>query len=139
MKKAQPPTNAAQLSAVLTRHCAEQGYGVAGPETDNHGYLTFRVALPGGGSEVVISFNGEVFELSFPGGFTWAEFAMAPDDQPDTLADVLAFLDAYADPGTKALEVKRRLRRPRRELHVSNGAVLRRRGWSKGAQDRLEG
>lgn len=139
MKQRQPPTNAAQLSAVVTKHCTEKGYGVAGPETDSHGYLTFRVAIPGGGSEVVISFDGEVFDLSFPGGFTWAEFAMTPDDQPDTLADVLAFLDAYADPETKAVEVKRRLGRPRRELHVSNGAVLRRRGWSKGPLDPLEG
>jgi hypothetical protein len=44
----------------------------------------------------------------------------------------LAFLDAYAHPATKEVEAKRRLRRTRLELRVSNGAVLRRRGWSKG-------
>jgi hypothetical protein len=139
MKHPQPPSDAAQLSAVVTTHCVDTGYVVDGPETDKHGYLNFEVSIPGRGSGVSISLNGEVFTLSFPAGYSWTEFAQAPEDRPEALADVLAFLDAYADPATGEVEVKRRLRRPRLELHVRNGAVLRRRGWSKGPPDTPEG
>ena len=132
MKQPQPPSNAAQLSAAVTRHCADQGYAVVGPATDKHGYLTFQVSIPGQGSPAGIALNGEVFCLTFPAGYGWTEYAQTPADTAETLADVLAFLDAYADPATREVEVKRRLRRTRLELHMSNGAVLRRRGWSSG-------
>jgi hypothetical protein len=120
---------------VLTKHCADKGFVVVGPETDRRGYLNFQVSIPGQGSTAGISFNGEVFQLTFPAGYHWTEFAQTPDDTVEILADVLAFLDAYADPATREVAVKRRLRRPRLELHVSNGAVLRRRGWSNGPPD----
>ncbi len=84
---------------------------------------------------VRISLNGEVFHLSFPGGYRWTEFAQTPDDTSETVAVVLAFLDAYADPATQEVEVVRPLRRARFELPVANGAVLRRRGWSSGRPD----
>ena len=116
----------------------EKGYGVTGLGIDKHGYLDFRVSLPGRDSEVVISFNGEVFLLNFRDGYHWSEFAMAPEEETDALADLLAFLDAYAHPATKEVEVKRRLRRTRLELHVSNGAVLSRHGWSKGPPGPVE-
>jgi hypothetical protein len=134
MKQPQPPPNAGQLSSALKKHCSDNGYAVEGPEADKHGYLNFEVSLPGS-AVVRISLNGEVFISSFPGGYQWTEFAQYPQDGSDTLADVLAFLDAYADPRTREVEVKRRLRPPRLELRVSNGAVLRRRGWSKGPPD----
>ena len=101
-------------------------------------YLDFRVSLPGRDPEVVISFNGEVFLLNFRDGYHWSEFAMAPEEETDALADLLAVLDTYAHPATKEVEVKRRLRRTRLELHVSNGAVLSRHGWSKGPPDPVE-
>ena len=82
--------------------------------------------------------NGEVFALSFPAGYHWTEFAQSPQDGLEALAAVLAFVDAYADPRTCEVEVKRRLRPPRLELQVSNGAVLRARGWSKGPPDAPE-
>ncbi|AXG12099.1 hypothetical protein [Intrasporangium calvum] len=132
MKKPQPPSDAAQLSAVVTTHCADKGYAVAGPETDKYGYLNFQVTTADQGARTGISFNGEVFILSFPAGYGWTEFAQTPEERPEALATVLSFLDAYADPATREVEVKRRLRRPRLELHVSNGAVLRRRGLSRG-------
>jgi len=139
MKPPQPPSNAAQLATVVAKHCVDKGYVVDAPETDKRGYLNFEVSIPGRGSGVRISLNGEVFNLSFPAGYGWTEFAQYPQDTPEVLAAFLAFLDAYADPATREVEVKRRLRRPRLELHVRNGAVLRRRGWSKGPPDTPEG
>jgi hypothetical protein len=81
MKQPQPPANAAKLSARLLRHCGEKGYGVTGPVIDKHGYFDFRVSLPGRDSEVVISFNGEVFLMQFQDGYHWSEFAMAPEEE----------------------------------------------------------
>ena len=65
MKQPQPPYDDAQLSAVVTRHCAEKGYIVDGPEADKHGYLNFEVSIPGRCSGVRISLNGEVFTCPF--------------------------------------------------------------------------
>jgi hypothetical protein len=135
MKQPQPPSNAAQLSVVVTEHCADKGYGVLGPEADQHGYLNFQVSVPARASTAGISFNGEVFTLTFPEGYCWTEFAQFPDDMSDVLRGLLTFLDAYADPSTVEVEVRRRLGRSRLELHVSNGAVLRKRGWSSGPPD----
>lgn len=78
MKHPQPPPDAAQLSAAVTSHCVDNGYVVDGPETDKHGYLNFEVLIPGRGSGVHISLNGEVFILSFPAGYSWTEFAQYP-------------------------------------------------------------
>ena len=135
MKQPQPRSSAAQLSAAVTTHCSGKGYAVDGPETDKYGYLNFEVSLPGHPAKVRLSLNGEVFALSFPTGYNWTEYAQYPEDELEALAAALAFLDAYADARTREVEVKRRLRPPRLELHVSNGAVLRRRGWSKGPPD----
>lgn len=132
MKQPQPLANAAELSARLIRHCGKKGYGVTGLGVDKHGYLDFRVSLPGRDPEVGISFNGEVFLLDLPGGYTWPEFGYTDEEAQEAFRDQLAFLDAYADPATEEVEVRRRLRRARLELHVSNGAVLRRHGWSEG-------
>ena len=87
--------------------------------------------MPGRGA-VRFGLDGEVFALSFPGGYSWAEFAYQDDEREEALADQLRFLDAYADARTREVLVTRRFRRDRRELQVSNGAVLRPRGWSHG-------
>ncbi len=131
----EPPPRAGQLSSELKKHCSDKGYAVDGPERDKDGYLNFEVSLRSPAVIVRISLNGEVFALSFPGGYHWTEFAQYPEDGSEALADVLAFVDAYADPRTREVEVKRRLRSARLELRVSNGAVLRGRGWSKGPPD----
>jgi hypothetical protein len=47
MKQPQPPPNDAQLSAEVTRHCADKGYIVDGPKTDKDGYINFDVSIPG--------------------------------------------------------------------------------------------
>lgn len=121
------------------QHCAANGYALDAPETDKYGYLNVRVNLPGSGDtdgpSVRLSLNGEVFALSFPEGYHWTEYSYAPEDGSEAMAEVLAFVDAFADPRTHEVEVSRRLRRPRTELRVSNGAVLRRRGWSSGPPD----
>lgn len=132
MQPPQPLPGTAHLSALVTKHCSAKGYALVGPETDKDGYLNFEVSTAAHGSRTHLSFNGEVFNLTFPGGYGWGQFAQYPEDMSEALTDALAFLDAYADPETREVEVNRRLRRPRLELHVSNGAVLRRRGWSKG-------
>ena len=68
----------------------------------------------------------------FPGGYTWPEFGYTDEEAQEAFQDQLAFLDAYADPATNEVEVKRPLRRARLELRVSNGAVLRGHWWSEG-------
>ncbi len=78
-----------------------------------------------------LAFNGECFSLSSPGGYRRTEFAYRDEDWEGALRDQLGLLDAYTDPSTAEVGVKRRFRRDRLELRVSNGAVLRRRGWSR--------
>ena len=73
MMQPKPRFDADQLSATVTRHCAAKGYEVTGPSVDGHGYLTFQVSIPGRGSTAGITFNGEVFRLSFPAGYGWVE------------------------------------------------------------------
>ena len=94
--------------------------------------MVFLVSIPGREGEAKLSFNGEVFLLDFPGGYTWPEFGYTDEEAQEAFQDQLAFLDAYADPATEEVEVKRPLRRARLDLHVSNGAVLRRHWWSEG-------
>lgn len=139
MTQHRPPDHVAHLWQALVQHCADRGYALGAPETDRHAYLNVQVNLPGPGgtnpSWVRLSLNGEVFALSFPGGYHWTEYSYAPEDGSEAMADVLAFVDAFADPRTHEVEVSRRLRRARTEMRVSNGAVLRRRGWSSGPPD----
>lgn len=90
------------------------------------------MSVPGREGEAKLSFNGEVFLLDLPGGYTWAQFGYTDEDAQEALRNQLALLEAYADPRTREVEVARSLRRPRTELRLSNGAVLRRRGWSRG-------
>jgi hypothetical protein len=78
--------------------------------------------------EAKLSFDGEVFLLDLPGGYTWAEFGYTGEDAQEALRYQLALLDSYADPRTREVVVARSLRRPRTDLRLGNGAVLRRRG-----------
>jgi hypothetical protein len=128
----EPPVQLAQLAAQVERYGEIRGYGVQSLGADDGGYLVFLMSIPGRDGEAKLSFNGEVFLLDLPGGYTWPEFGYTDEEAQEAFRDQLALLSAYADPATKEVEVKRRLRRARLELHVSNGAVLRRHGWSKG-------
>ena len=119
------------LAELVERHRLDRGYRAEDTGMKD-GYRSFSIDVPGKDAAVRLAFNGEVFLLSFPGGYSWAEFAYRDEDRDEALSDLLRFLDAYADPGTQEVTVRRRLRPHRRELHVSNGAVLRARGWCKG-------
>ena len=122
----------AQFAAQVERYGDIRGYAVQSPGADDDGYLVFLMSIPGRDGEAKLSFNGEMFLLDLRGGYTWPEFGYTDEEAQEAFRDQLALLSAYADPATKEVEVKRRLRRARLELHVSNGAVLRRHGWSKG-------
>ena len=131
----EPPVQLAQLAAQVERYGEIRGYAVRSLGADDGGYLAFLTSIPGREGEAKLSFNGEVFLLGLPGGYTWSEFGYTDEDAQEALRDQLALLDAYADPRTREVEVARSLRRPRVELRLSNGAVLRRRGWSRGPTD----
>lgn len=81
-----------------------------------------------GEEPVRLSLNGEAVLQAFPGGFASPDFGYSPGDAKDALEDQLRRLDSYADPAPRTVLVRRALLRPRRELHLSDGTVLWRRG-----------
>lgn len=126
------PPELSEFGAVVEDHCLARPYRFVRSDPDKDGFLTFNVTVSVPGDPVRLVFDSEVFQLFFPGGYTWGECGHDPDEAREALHDILAFLDAYADPATREVEMKRLLRAPRRESHMSNGAILRRRGWSRG-------
>jgi hypothetical protein len=124
-------TELERLHVLTASHLEAGGYRVLESVTRD-GWRNERIGVPGGGGVVHLSLNGEVFALSFPGGYSWAEYAYESEDRAEALMDLLRFLDAYASPDTCEVTVSRRLFPDRRELRVSNGAVLRASGWSSG-------
>ncbi len=116
------------LAVTVREHCRQRGYLVSDGTRDRFGYRTWHVEVPGRGGHVQLAFNGEVFLLNFPGGFTWPEFAYEREDAIDALQDQLRLVDSYASPATRTVTVQRALRSPRLELHLSDGTVLWRRG-----------
>jgi hypothetical protein len=127
------PVLVAGLAAQVERHGRLRGYQVTSLGADEDGHVVFQVSLPARADDVRLSLNGETFLLNLLGDYTWAEFSESAEESSEVLADQLAMLDAYADPRTSEVEVPRRFGRgPRKELRLSNGAVLRRHGWSRG-------
>ena len=126
--RAEEPRWYADLAVTIREHCRQHSYQVSAGIRDRFGYRTWQIDVPSREGPVQLTFNGEVLLLSFPGGFTWPEFAYAPEDSIDALQDQLRLLDSYADPATRTVSVKRALRSPRTELHLSDGTVLWRRG-----------
>lgn len=117
----------------LTRQlCYERGYTIENWSVERDGYRVLSLRVPAREGTVRFAYNGEVFALSFPGGYSWADFAYRDEDREEALLDQIRFLDAYAAPDTREVSIPRPLRRDRYELRLSNGAVLRRRGWSRG-------
>jgi hypothetical protein len=122
------PSWYADLADAIRGHCRERGYQVSSDLLDRFGYRNWKIEVTNREGSVELSVNGEVFLLTFPGGFTWPEFGYEPQEASDALRDQLRLLDSYADPATRMVSVQRTLRRPRIELHLSDGTVLRRRG-----------
>lgn len=120
------------LDRLVEAHCAAGHHAVEDRRLDRDGYRVMTVRVHRTGARVRLTYNGEVFSLSLPGGYDWTEFAYHAAEREDALSDLLGFLDAYADPGTHEVVVRRRFRKDRSELRVANGAVLRTRGWSTG-------
>ena len=120
------------LDMSTKQHCAARGYTVEGWSLEPDGHRIAILRVPHQDGTVRFAYDGEVFSLSFPGGYSWAEFAYHDEDREDALLELLRFLDAYAAPDTHEVFLPRRVGRGRRELRVSNGAVLRQRGWSRG-------
>lgn len=121
------------LDAVL-EHCRAKGY--AADQVDaGADEITLSVRVDGN-APVALRIGGAAYRLHFDGGYSWAELAEDPGDVREALGDLLSFLDAYASPSTHEVIVPRRwLPGRRHELRVSNGAVLRRRGWSAGPSE----
>jgi hypothetical protein len=125
-----------EMTGLISDHCQLCGYGLEpGQQPNEDGLLALVVSLPGDHRAVRLELDGEVFQLFLPGGYDWAECGHTPEGAREALLDVLAFLDAYANPATREVEVHRFLRGTRRELHVSNGAILRLRGLNSGPVD----
>lgn len=121
---AQIPEGLRAMTGLVVDHCLSADYALAPTAFDDSERLTFKVTVPGD-RMVRFELDGEMFQLFFPGGYTWAECGHTDEDAKAALVAVLEALDAYADPGSREVQVKRFLRPSRRELHLSNGASLR--------------
>lgn len=122
------PSWYAEADVIVADHCRRRGYRVSDGVTDRFGYRSWKIAVSGRFKEVALQLNGEVILLTFPGRFTWPEFAYTAQEAHEALLDQLRLLDAYADPGTRTVRRQRLLRRPRTELRLSDGTVLWRHG-----------
>jgi hypothetical protein len=67
-------TELERLHVLTASHLEAGGYRVLESVTKD-GWLTQRIELPGRCGVVKLSLNGEVFALSFPRGYSWAEYA----------------------------------------------------------------
>jgi hypothetical protein len=116
------------LAEGAAAYCLERGFRIT--REDRDGRLVFHVKAPAKGI-VELTTDGEVFTVTFPGGYRWDGFAENFDEALDVLRELLAFIDSYNDSATVEIMATRKWR-PRPELRMSNGAVLRAKGWSKG-------
>lgn len=123
------------LAQAVRDHCRSAEYTVLDERDQQDGYVLFTLQISDGGEPVQVTFNGEVFSLKVPDGYSWQEFAYRDGDRLGALHDLLRFLDSYADPRTEEVVVEGYLGRRHPELRISNGAVLRRRGWSAGPSE----
>jgi hypothetical protein len=126
---AEPPWFA-DLDAAIREHCRQRSYRVSDGGRDRFGYRTWKIDVPNREEPVRLSLNGEVVLQTFPGGFTLPEFGYSPEDVKEAVREQLRLLDSYADPATRTVSVRRVLRRPRTELHLSDGTVL----WLRGGR-----
>lgn len=129
----EPPWYAG-FTVAVREHCRKRGYRVDDGVRDRFGYRIWNVEVPDRPGPVQLSLNGETFLLTFPGGFSWPEFGYLPAEVNEALNDQLRLLDSYADPATRTIKVRRVLRSPRTELHLSDGTVLWRHGGRRANQ-----
>jgi hypothetical protein len=128
------PPGHARFTVAVREHCRKRGYRVDDGVRDRFGYRTWTIEVPHRPGPVQLSLNAETVLLTFPGGFTWPEFGYTPAQANEALEDQLRLLDAYADPATRTVSVRRALRSPRTELHLSDGTVLWRHGGRRANQ-----
>jgi hypothetical protein len=126
LQQAGNPEGLAQIVAAYGR---DRRYPVMREEREDR--LEFRIHVPAKGV-VELTLDGEVFTLTFPGGYRWGDFAQDSDEAQEVLRQLLTFIDSYGDRATVEVDAPRKLRPARRELRLSNGVVLRAKGWSKG-------
>jgi hypothetical protein len=129
-REAEPPWRA-ELDETIREHCRKSSYHVSDGGGDRFGYWTWKIDVPDREEPVRLSLNGEVVLQTFPGGFSRGEFGYSPEEVKEALQEQLQLLDSYADPATRTVSVRRALRRPRTELHLSDGTVLWRRGGKR--------
>lgn len=114
----------APLVAVVKEHCFKRGYRLRDRTPDRPGDMAWTIEVPSREGQVDLALSGDLFELTFPGGYLWIEFAYEPEDEREALDEQLRILDAFADPATTIVTIKRALRRPRTELHLSDGTRM---------------
>jgi hypothetical protein len=112
------------LDESIREHCRQRSYDVSDGSRDRFGYWMWKIGVPNREEPVRLSLNGEVVLQTFPGGFTWPEFGYFPEETEEALQEQLRLLDSYADPATRTVLARRAMRRPRTELHLSDGTVL---------------
>lgn len=116
-------------ASVVVDHCSSNDYRVHQEGPDEFGWVRWAIDCASDGTRTArLSTNGEVVELSFRGGYTWAEYGYDADDSAVALAQQLRLLDAYAAPSTQEVLARRWFGRRRRELHLSDGTRLWRGG-----------
>jgi len=118
------------LARIVAAYAAERRYRVG--REDRDGRLKFHIHVPTK-RVVELGLDGEVFTLTFPGGYRWGDFAQEPEEAHGVLTQLLTFIDSYSDPATFEVDMPRKLRPARPELRMSNGRCC---GPRAGARDR---
>ena len=119
-------------AAVVIDHCSSNNYRVDQQGPEEFGWVRWSIDCATDGTKPArLSTDGEVVELSFPGGYTWAEYGYNADDSAVALTQQLRLLSAYAATSSQDVLARRWLGRQRRELHLSDGTRLWRGGGSR--------
>lgn len=112
------------LDSQITEHCRSRAYSLTNAEVRGVYYRRWLITIPDRLGQVRLTHNGEVFSLSFPGGFSMGEIGYSREDAVEALGDALELLDDYADPATVLVTRRRRFRRTTPQLRFANGSVL---------------
>jgi hypothetical protein len=129
--RADEPPRYSAFAEIVRDHCEARGYGASGGERDRFGYRNWDIKVRNRKGRARLSISREVFLLDFTGGFTWPGCGYSEEEAEEALAHQLRLLDAYADPATRVISVKRFLGPRRTELHISDGTVLWRGGGKR--------
>lgn len=80
--------------ALVKSHCVEHGSTIVASDVLGGGCRTLSVHLAGRKEVARVAFDGNVFSLSFPGGYSCTEYADDDEGRDGAFAYQLAFLDA---------------------------------------------